>query len=316
MVKQQSPKRKKLAVEVKKNSSTTPEEANVSIETSIIEAKVEGGIKSEVSSHKEKIAPKAARAKGEPEQSEGIKTKKSSINDQENLEATHQVIKQKHQTQIRQVSFIVRLKIDRHDQPPRIEIEYASDSKNEHASGSVKPDKFVGFNGERLITFMKACISPTIITEPVVSVESPHLPPPSFEEAESPTSESRRARASLVITDVQLFHSMVPNSMTLTLVFGEPYFIQAQFQIQGPDVHSLTALKPSCELKVYANEVTSGKSWLLTTSSTELIQNVAEYRIRAKIPRVPPGFYRLFTVVNICAPIKMAGFYENAVHVI
>jgi hypothetical protein len=101
--------------------------------------------------------------------------------------------------------------------------------------------------------------------------------------------------------------------MTLVLSGEEPFGLKARFQLQGPDAQYLTTYATSFEIKVYANEVTSGESRLLTTYSTKLIQDLLEYTAPTRVPGLPHGLYRLFTLVTLSKPIKIGGYHDGPV---
>jgi hypothetical protein len=133
----------------------------------------------------------------------------------------------------------------------------------------------------------------------------------------APTPRPPRPRASLIVPDVRVFRPKEPGFATLTLTPGEPFIVQARFQFLGQEARSLTIREPSYEMKVYANELTSGKFQLLTTYSAELVQNVLEYTAPAEVSGFPPGLYRLLTVVTLGPPIMIAGFHSKTIiHVI
>jgi hypothetical protein len=197
--------------------------------------------------------------------------------------------KQDPQPQTKRVSFVVRMTLDKHGQYGRTEIEHVSRKKKS------RRQNFPSLDGERLVAFMKACISPATIPEDGI----PTAPP--------------RPKSSLIVSAVRVVHPEDPDILTLVLTPEEPFIVQARFRLQGPDSDSLTTQEPSYEMKVYANEVTSGKSRLLTTYSTKLIQDALEYTASAEVSGLPLGLYRLFTVVILSAPIKMAGFYGKTI---
>jgi hypothetical protein len=294
----------------RKKSATRPvKEATVAIQKAQIKKKVFTQAKTE-----EKARPKsretlaeaqkalrAAQAMIKRERQTRIKAEAALAEAQETLAAARLKGEQGHEAQIRRVSFVVRLMLDEHGQPRRTEIEQVESSRKQN---------FPGLDGERLVAFMKACTSPTIIPEPAI----PPAPPP--EKGEAPTPMPLRPKSSLIVSDVRVFRLGDPDFMTLILTREEPFVVQARFQLQGPEAQFHKTQQSFFEMKVYANEVTSGKSKLLTTYSAKLIQNVLEYTAPVEVPGLPLGLYRLFTVVILSAPIKMAQFYgKTIIHV-
>ena len=289
MAAQRDRKRKELVAQSDKKTTVASEKAIV---------KQRAKPKSDETLARAQEALRAAKAKVNHERRARAKAEKALAEAQEALAAARLKGEQEPQTQIRRVSFIVRLMVDEHNQPRRTEIEQVESSRKQ---------KFLGLNGERLVAFMKACISPVIIPEDAI----PAAPP--SEKPESPTPEHLKPKSSLVISDIQVFRLGDPEFLTLILTPEEPFIVQARFQLQGPDSDSLTTQEPAYEMKVYANEVTRGKYKLLTTSNAKLIESVLEYTASAQMPGLPPGLYRLFTLVIVSAPIKMAGFYGKTI---
>jgi hypothetical protein len=241
---------------------------------------------------------RAAQAEVKHERKARIKAEKALVKAQQALAAARLVAKQERPAREMRVSFIVQLMVDEHGQPRRTEIEDAKSGRKQN---------FVGLDGERLVAFMKACISPATIPEHAI----PPTPPP--EQAKAPTPEPLEPKASLVVSDVRVFHPGEPDSMTLILTSEKTFVVQAHFQLQGPEASSLTAQESSYEMNVYAEELASGESKLLTTYSAKLIQDVLEYKAPAEVPGLPPGLYRLFTLVTLDAPIKVVGYHDGLI---
>jgi hypothetical protein len=227
-----------------------------------------------------------------------IKAEKDLTEARGELVAARLEVEQERHAKLRRVSFVVRLTVDEHNQFRRTEIEHVESNRKQN---------FLSLDGERLVAFMKASISPTSVPEPAI----PKAPLPEMTEA--PTPQPLRPISNLIVSDVQVFRTGDPGFMTLILIREEPFVVQARFQLQGPEAPSLTAQEPSYKMKVYANEVSSGKSQLLTTYSAELIQDVSQYLAPATMPGLPPGYYRLFTLITLGKPLKLAGYYDGPV---
>lgn len=304
MAAQRVPKYKKLAARPNKDSTSGNEKIKVQRETATIpsKAKKKARKKSNEPLAKAQKALRAAQAEVRHERQARAQAEKTLTEVQEELAAARLEVEQKPQAQIRRVSFIVRLMVDEHGEPQRTEIEQVESSRKQN---------FLGLDGERLVAFMKAYISPTIIPEDAIYT----APPP--DQLTIPKAGPLRPKSSLIVSDVQVFPSGTPDLLTLILTPEEPFIVQAHFQLQGPDSDSLTTQEPTYDMKVYANEVTSGKCRLLTTYSARLIPNVLEYTAPAGVPGLSSGLYRLFTVVILSVPIEMAGFYgKTIIHVI
>lgn len=311
MAAQRVPKYKKLAARPNKDSTSGKEKIKVQRETATIpsKAKKKARKKSNEPLAKAQKALRAAQAEVRHERQARVQAEKTLTEVQEELAAARLEVEQKPQAQIRRVSFVVRLMVDEHGEPQRTEIEQVRTEIKQVESS--RKQNFLGLDGERLVAFMKAYISPTIIPEDAIYT----APPP--DQLTIPKAGPLRPKSSLIVSDVQVFPSGTPDLLTLILTPEEPFIVQAHFQLQGPDSDSLTTQEPTYEMKVYANEVTSGKSKLLTTYSARLIPNVLEYTAPAGVPGLSSGLYRLFTVVILSVPIEMAGFYgKTIIHVI
>jgi len=297
MAAQRSPKRKKLAAKPGK-------ETTIAIEKAKVEAKADEKAKpkSKESLTEAQKALRAAQAAVKGERRARIKAEMALTEAQEDLVAARLEVEQGRQARIRRVSFVVRLTVGEHGQLQRTEIEHVSSSRKQN---------FLSLDGERLVAFMKACISPTIIPEHAIPAA------PSPEKVGAPTPGFLGPKSSLIVSDVQVFRPRAPDFMTLILTPEEPFVVQARFQLKNFEAPFLAVQEFSYEMKVYANAVTSGKSKLLTTYQARLIQDVLEYVAPAEVPGLSPDLYRLFTVITLRAPIKMAGFYgKTIIHVI
>lgn len=101
-------------------------------------------------------ALRAAQAELERERQARIQAEKALIEARKELAAIRLELERDHQIQIRRVSFVVRLISDEHGKLGRTEIEHVSSSRKQ---------TFLGLDGEQLVAFMKACISPVILLE-------------------------------------------------------------------------------------------------------------------------------------------------------
>jgi hypothetical protein len=300
MAEQRSTKRKKLAAKSEKDTTVTHEKIKLKPETATTPAKAKerARLKSDEPLAKVQKALRAAQAEIKHERQARTRAEKALAEAREELVAARLEVERERQAQIRRVSFVVRLTLDKHGQFVRTEIEHVLSSRKQN---------FLSLDGEHLVAFMKACISPVSVLEDAISTAAPP------EKVTAPTPGPLRPKSSLSISDVRVFRPELPDFVALTLTPEESFVVQARFQLQGPEARSLTAQEPSYEMKVYANEVTSGRSKLITTYSANLIHDVLEYTAPAKMSGLPPGLYRLFTAVILNTPIKMAGFYGETI---
>jgi hypothetical protein len=119
---------------------------------------------SDLSLKKIQNALKAAQAELKRERQARIQAEKALIEARKELAAIRLELEQDHQIQIRRVSFVVRLISDKHGKLGRTEIEHVSSSRKRN---------FLRLDGEQLVAFMKACISPVIMREETSSAKSP-----------------------------------------------------------------------------------------------------------------------------------------------
>jgi len=280
----------------------------------------------------------AAQAKAEQERQARLKAEKALTKAQEVLTATHSKLEQERQARInadkaradaeraleetsmnmtglgknveipstmlseeraeRRVSFIVRLTVDERGQPRRTEIEHTQTRKKE---------SFRVLDGERLVAFMRSCISAVAIAEPAVSQV------PLSVQVGIPTTEPLRQTFSLTVSDVQVFHTGALGTMALTLSPEEAFVVRAHFQIQSTEAVSLFTQESAYEMMVYANQIGSSESKLLTTYSGRLVNDVVENTVQTEVPSLSPGTYRLVTLITLHTPIKAAGYHEGPI---
>jgi hypothetical protein len=101
--------------------------------------------------------------------------------------------------------------------------------------------------------------------------------------------------------------------MALTLSPDEAFVVQARFQLQGAEAVSHSVQESAYEMMVYANKVAGSESKLLTTYSGSLVKDILEYTVQTELPGLPPGIYRLATLVTLRKPIKAAGYHEGPI---
>lgn len=184
----------------------------------------------------------------------------------------------------RRVSFVLRVTVDERGEPRRTEIEHAQSGKKE---------TFPALDVQRLAAFVKACTLPA--------------------RRRTTTQKFTKRAVNLTVSEVKVFRAKSPGIMALILDPDEDFVVQAHFQLQGPDALSLAADEFSYEMKVYASELTSGKSRLLTTHRANLVKDVLEYDAKAQAPSLSSGLYRLITLVTLHAPLKIAAHHARLI---
>lgn len=269
-------------------------QSNKEVADEIVKNKERTRLNSEEALAKTQEALRGAQAKVKQERQARVKAEKALAKAQEALAAAGQ----EPQAQIRRVSFIIRLALDEHGQIGRTEIEHVSSSKKQN---------FLSIDGAHLIAFMKECISSMAISEPSIPAA------PSTENVKDSMQRLLSPKSNLMIPELQVLHLGDPDHMTSVLTPEEPFSIKARFLLQGADAHLLTTHGSSFELKLYANEVTTGRSKLLITYRAKLIQDVLEYTAHLEVPGLPPGLHRLFTMVTLNAPNRIGGFDDKII---
>ena len=241
-------------------------------------------------------ALKTAQSKIEHERQARLKAEKALIESQENLITARLELEQERQARVKRVSFVVRLILDEHDLPGRTEIVHIPSGNNQ---------KFLNLDGESLVAFMKASLSPT------KQADIPKVP--LLEKIKAPVTEPPELKSSLILSAVEVVDLQYPDILTLVLPAEEPFIVQARFQLHGLGSHPLTTHGTRFDLKVYASEITSGKSKPLTTYNAELVHDMLEYQVKAGVSGLPSGFYRLFILVSLGEPIQVAGYHDGPV---
>jgi hypothetical protein len=201
------------------------------------------------------------------------------------------------EAQQQRVSFVVRVTVDERGQPRRTEIEHAQSGNR---------DAFPALDVQRLAAFIEACIQPPVTPEPTV----PPTPPPA--RAETPAPKRLGPASGSIISGVRVFRAGTPGAAVFVLSSDEAFVLQASFHL-GAEVIPLAAQKPPFEMRVYAYEMTSGKPTLLNTHQGTLVEDALDYAPEAQVPGLPPGLYRLITLVTLQAPVTMIGCHEGPI---
>lgn len=201
------------------------------------------------------------------------------------------------QSQIKRVSFVVRLTLDGNSQIGHTEIEHVSSGNRQ---------SFPSLEGEHLVTFIKSILPSPMIPDSAVP------PAPILRTAGTRTLISPEPKPNLVISDIQAFSS-APNSMNSTIIHGKTFLVRVRFQLPGLDAFSDRVHGLTFELKIYIHDITGGKSKILTTYSSELKPDVLQYEVHTEVPGLPSGYYRLFVLINAGKPIQIAGYQDGLI---
>lgn len=300
MATQRERKHKEVKAQPDIQDSTAAEQAKVKAK----EARARGSAKKKAQQKtvdplaKAHKALKATQAKLKHERKARAEAEKALAEAEKALKTARLKTDQEHHVKIRRISFVVRLIVGEHGKPLRTEIEQVESSRKQN---------FLGLDGERLVAFMKAYIDPIIIPKDAFDTVS------SLEGLTTPQSGLISSKSSLIVSDVQVFRMEDLDNSTLYIPPNEPFIMQVRFLIQGLEAKTLTAKESSFKLKVYANEIFTGKSKLLRTYSATPIRNMLEYTAPVEVHGLSPGIYRLFTIILLHTTPIFAGFYGKTI---
>jgi len=256
--------------------------------------KLKAGNEPTPAAEKAKTGTKSARTRIKEKKRATPKSRESLTKAEKASQDAPRKVKQGHQARIKRVSFIVRLTVDEYGQPGRTEIEHVPSGKKQNLSN---------LEAAHLVTFIKSCLHAERVSEDTIPrVDTPEALTVSLLEPAEP-------KPSLVVSDVQVFRRGNPDFITILLAREEPFAVQIHFQIHGQNVQLPALQESTFETKIFASEVSSGKSQLLKTHSARLNQHVFKYTVPIDMDGLPFGLYRLSAVVTLQRPINLMGFY-------
>lgn len=236
---------------------------------------------------------------GKVKQNQQINAKaEAAVSNTKEVPTSARLINAQQLLQTRRVSFIIRLTVGPGGEIGRTEIEDVSGGKKQY---------FPDFSPHEIGTFIKACISPETIPEEVLLETLP------FGHMKASVSTAPEQNSSLLVFDAQVFHLGALDFMTLLLRAGEPFTIQSRFKVHGPTSLSIANKEANFGIKVYANEITSGRSKLLTIYTTELKTKTPGYEALVAVSGLPSGLYRLFILMTLGKPLQMVGLYDRII---
>lgn len=313
MATRKGPKRKSPAEKPARRSKVEIEKVKAEAEAALAWAKEEekARLKAEAALAEAQEALAEARAKVDEERLTPARTEGAKPGTERALEAAKGTIEREaadlkapptpdEEEGEQRVSFVVRLTVDERGQPRRTEVEHVQSGKKErHPTLDVR----------RLATFMEE-----MSVRPPVFLERTATPLPAQVIGEAPLSVLLRPARGLTVSDLRVSHKETPHVSALTLNPDEAFVVQVRFRLQGAEARSLTAQGSSFDMRVYAREVTSGRSTLLITHSDNLNENVLEYTPQTLASGLPPGLYSLLAVICIQAPTsKMVGHHDGPI---
>ena len=189
------------------------------------------------------------------------------------------------------LTFIVRLMLDERGEPRRTEIE---DMKK------IRKESFHALNGEQLAAFMRSFLHP-------VAVAATDFP------REIPVPESAGEMYTVNISEPQVLDRESGNAISLSVKAREAFVTQARFQLRPAKDSTGEVHDSDYEISVFANEIGGSHSQLMASSYGRLQENVLDYMARMEAPGLPPGVYRLVTLVTLHTPTSMTGHYEGPI---
>lgn len=119
-------------------------------------------LKSDESVSEVQKALRAAQAEIKRERKARIQAEKALTEAQEKLADARLEVERNPQSQTRRISFVVRLTLDEQGQYERTEIEHVLSGRKQN---------FLNLDGDLLVAFMKACVTPETSPEDAVSTK-------------------------------------------------------------------------------------------------------------------------------------------------
>jgi hypothetical protein len=195
------------------------------------------------------------------------------------------------------VTFVVRLTIDERGQPLRAEVEHAK---------SRRKQAFPDLDLQRVAEFMNTSIMSVV--EPKSAVAE-GIQEETAEEAHP--QEDAKPSISVTVSEVKVFRKSASKISTLTINPNEDFLVEVNFRLEGTDAPSIVRQGSLYEIKVYANDITGGGSVMLASHQANLLKEIFEYKSQIMVNGLPPGPYRLVTLVTLNEPILIGSFYEG-----
>ena len=195
------------------------------------------------------------------------------------------------------VTFVVRLTIDERGQPLRAEVEHAK---------SRRKQAFPDLDLKRIAEFMNTSIMSVV--EPKSAVAQ-GIQEETAEEVHP--QEDTRPSISVTVSEVKVFRKSASEISTLTITPNEDFLVEVSFRLEGTEAPSIMHQGSLYEIKVYANDMTGGSSVMLARHEANLIKEIFEYKNQISVSGLPPGLYRLVTLVTVNEPILLGSFSEG-----
>ena len=198
----------------------------------------------------------------------------------------------------RRLSFVVRMMLDERGEPRRTEIEYMQTQPD-----NVQPRRNKSFNtlnGDQLVAFMRSCIPP--LNPPAASPPQP-IPPPDL----------LLGRFDLGVSNTKVFEKNTGDAATLSVRRDEAFMVETCFELRGEDGAFGWLQDSDYEISVYVDEIGGSRYQLIASSYGHFQKDTRAYRARMEAEGLPPGVYRLVTLVTIPGPEMRKGYVEGPI---
>jgi len=133
------------------------------------------------------------------------------------------------------------------------------------------------------------------------------------ERAEAPAPGRTDLALGPSVLDVRLLREGRPHVAALSVDLHESPMVQVRFVLRGADAHRLAAEESPFEVRVYAEDVTSGARSDVASHNANLAKGSLEYEVKMGASVLPMGLYRLVTVVSLEGPVRAIDYHEGPI---
>jgi hypothetical protein len=99
----------------------------------------------------------------------------------------------------------------------------------------------------------------------------------------------------------------------LTVGPEEAFAINVRFELREPPARSLIEGEAPFQVRVFAEEITSGARVPLAAYAANLVKDRSEYEVEMPAAGVRSGVYRLVAVVALDTPVRTIGYHDQAI---
>lgn len=115
------------------------------------------------------------------------------------------------------------------------------------------------------------------------------------------------------VLDVRLLRGGRPQVAALSVGLHETPIVRVRFVLRGADAHGLAAEESPFQVRVYAEDVTSGARSDVASHNAHLAKGSLEYELKMPASVLTIGFYRLVTVVSLESPVRAIDYHEGPI---